>query len=174
MQIPKPFENRIIRDRDFTLTYVKFGFLFRCGLLERVLCSCVQRNTLGKRKDVYNTYRSCIKSHVKTADRAFFRRFPLLYHIDMNFTFALTCMMVAIWLFCGHCETAAELVTNVHRRFRNHPLLRGYAVENLLGEDDDFLDINKRQQFDDYGHMRFGKREQFDDYGHMRFGRNHE
>ncbi|KOC62825.1 Drosulfakinin [Habropoda laboriosa] len=92
----------------------------------------------------------------------------------MNLSFALTCMMAAIWLFCGNCETTSELVRNVHRRFRSRPLLRGYTVENLLGEDDDFLDINKRQQFDDYGHMRFGKREHFDDYGHMRFGRNHE
>ncbi|KOX81045.1 hypothetical protein WN51_09970, partial [Melipona quadrifasciata] len=49
-----------------------------------------------------------------------------------------------------------------------------YNTENLLVEDDDIVDLNKRQQFDDYGHMRFGKREQFEDYGHMRFGRNHE
>lgn len=47
-------------------------------------------------------------------------------------------------------------------------------MESPFSEDDDFLDLNKRQQFDDYGHMRFGKREQFDDYGHMRFGRRHE
>lgn len=47
-------------------------------------------------------------------------------------------------------------------------------MENLLLEEDDFTDLNKRQQFDDYGHLRFGKREQFEDYGHMRFGRSHE
>ncbi|XP_076766151.1 drosulfakinin [Xylocopa sonorina] len=91
----------------------------------------------------------------------------------MNLTFALTCAMTVVWLFCEKCETAHELVNDVHRRFRNHPLLRGYIVEDL-GEDNDFVDLNKRQQFDDYGHMRFGKREQFDDYGHMRFGRSHE
>lgn len=32
--------------------------------------------------------------------------------------------------------------------------------------------VGKRQEFDDYGHMRFGKRgEESDDYGHMRFGK---
>lgn len=47
-------------------------------------------------------------------------------------------------------------------------------VVDILGDDDDLTEINKRQLSDDYGHMRFGKRDQFDDYGHMRFGRNHE
>jgi len=39
------------------------------------------------------------------------------------------------------------------------------------GEDESYF--QKRQQYDDYGHMRFGKRnpKDFDDYGHMRFGR---
>ena len=92
----------------------------------------------------------------------------------MNVTVALAFTMAVIWFFYGKCEAAPEIVNNMRRRFRSRPLLRGYAVENLFGEDDDFLDINKRQQFDDYGHMRFGKREQFDDYGHMRFGRSHE
>ncbi|KAF3426925.1 hypothetical protein E2986_12681 [Frieseomelitta varia] len=92
----------------------------------------------------------------------------------MNFTLALAYAMAVIWLFFAKCETAPELVTNVRRRLRSRPLLRGYNIENLLVEDDDIVDLNKRQQFDDYGHMRFGKREQFEDYGHMRFGRNHE
>ncbi|XP_076176452.1 drosulfakinin [Ptiloglossa arizonensis] len=92
----------------------------------------------------------------------------------MNLTFALPCMMMVIWLFYAKCEAAPELISNVYRKFRSRPLLRGYIVESPFSEDDDFLDLNKRQQFDDYGHMRFGKREQFDDYGHMRFGRRHE
>ncbi|XP_076636685.1 drosulfakinin [Colletes latitarsis] len=92
----------------------------------------------------------------------------------MNLTFALLCTMAVIWLFCAKCEAAPELISNVYRKFRSHPLLRGYTVESSFDEDNDFVDLNKRQQFDDYGHMRFGKREQFDDYGHMRFGRRHE
>ncbi|XP_076675946.1 drosulfakinin [Andrena cerasifolii] len=97
-----------------------------------------------------------------------------LNYTDMNLTSALSCMVAFIWLFCGKCEAAPELVSNVYRRFRSRPLPRGYTVENRFGEDDDFVDLNKRQRFDDYGHMRFGKREQFDDYGHMRFGRSHD
>ncbi|XP_076236800.1 drosulfakinin [Calliopsis andreniformis] len=92
----------------------------------------------------------------------------------MNLTFALSCVMAVIWLFSGKCETAPDFIGNMYRRFRSRPLPRGYIVENRLNEDDDFLDLNKRQNFDDYGHMRFGKREQFDDYGHMRFGRSHD
>nr|CAD7394294.1 unnamed protein product [Timema cristinae] len=45
-------------------------------------------------------------------------------------------------------------------------------MSDFLIDDEDVIDLNKRQS-DDYGHMRFGKRgEQFDDYGHMRFGRS--
>ncbi|XP_016922928.3 uncharacterized protein LOC108004484 [Apis cerana] len=113
-----------------------------------------------------------VKRHVETVDRAFFGRFPILHHTDMNLTFALTCVMAVIWLFFAKCET--EIISNLRRKFRNRPLLREYNVENLLLEEDDFTDLNKRQQFDDYGHLRFGKREQFEDYGHMRFGRSHE
>lgn len=49
------------------------------------------------------------------------------------------------------------------------------ADESLADDDDDEVAnvMNKRQQFDDYGHMRFGKRQRYDDYGHLRFGRNH-
>ncbi|XP_017763111.1 PREDICTED: callisulfakinin [Eufriesea mexicana] len=90
----------------------------------------------------------------------------------MNLAFALTCVMAVIWLFFEKCETAPELISNVHRRFRSRSPLQGYSMENLFREDEDSVDLNKRQQFDDYGHMRFGKREQFDDYGHMRFGRS--
>jgi len=42
-----------------------------------------------------------------------------------------------------------------------------------VGDEDTIM--QKRQQYDDYGHMRFGKRggktNDFDDYGHLRFGR---
>ncbi|XP_053973397.1 uncharacterized protein LOC128888258 [Hylaeus anthracinus] len=92
----------------------------------------------------------------------------------MNLIFALFCTMAVNWLFCANCEAAPEFVSNVYRKFHSRPLRRGYIVESLFGEDDDFLDLNKRQEFDDYGHMRFGKREHFDDYGHLRFGRRHE
>ncbi|KZC08197.1 PREDICTED: uncharacterized protein LOC107186369 [Dufourea novaeangliae] len=92
----------------------------------------------------------------------------------MNLTFALFSIMAVIWLFCGKCGAAPELVSNIYRKFRSRPLLRRNTVENPFGEDEDFFNLNKRQHFDDYGHMRFGKREQFDDYGHMRFGRRHE
>lgn len=49
-------------------------------------------------------------------------------------------------------------------------------MEDLVGEDEDNLRLSKRQQLDDYGHMRFGKRSNNDDeeYGHLRFGRNIE
>ncbi|XP_068972090.1 uncharacterized protein Dsk, partial [Bombus flavifrons] len=47
--------------------------------------------------------------------------------------------------------------------------------ENLLVDHDDFVDfVSKRQQFDDYGHMKFEKREQFEDYDYMRFGKRHD
>lgn len=50
-----------------------------------------------------------------------------------------------------------------------------YNIENLLVDHDDLVDfVSKRQQFDDYGHMKFGKREQFEDYGYMRFGKRHD
>lgn len=50
-----------------------------------------------------------------------------------------------------------------------------YNIENLLVDHDDFVDfVSKRQQFDDYGHMKFGKREQFEDYDYMRFGKRHD
>lgn len=49
-------------------------------------------------------------------------------------------------------------------------------VEDLVGEDEDNLRLSKRQQLDDYGHMRFGKRSNNEDeeYGHLRFGKNIE
>jgi hypothetical protein len=44
-------------------------------------------------------------------------------------------------------------------------------AEDLVGEDEDNLQLSKRQQLDDYGHMRFGKRSRSDHagYGHLRF-----
>uniref|UniRef100_UPI00143A07FF uncharacterized protein LOC117158064 n=1 Tax=Bombus vancouverensis nearcticus TaxID=2705178 RepID=UPI00143A07FF len=48
-------------------------------------------------------------------------------------------------------------------------------LQNLLVDHDDFVDfVSKRQQFDDYGHMKLEKREQFEDYGYMRFGKRHD
>ncbi|XP_077267786.1 drosulfakinin isoform X1 [Temnothorax americanus] len=104
---------------------------------------------------------------------------------DMNLTLALSCM-IAIMLFCGRCKAAPGLITGVHRNLGKHPHIRGYAVEGLMkdlvedlvGEDEDNLRLSKRQQLDDYGHLRFGKRSNGDDeeYGHsyLRFGRNIE
>ncbi|XP_071629084.1 uncharacterized protein Dsk isoform X1 [Temnothorax longispinosus] len=107
---------------------------------------------------------------------------------DMNPTLALSCM-IAIMLFCGRCEAAPGLITGAHRNLGKHPHIRGYAVEGLMkdlvedlvGEDEDNLRLSKRQQLDDYGHLRFGKRSNGDDeeYGHpygryLRFGRNIE
>lgn len=41
----------------------------------------------------------------------------------------------------------------------------------IFDEKEDGL-AKRQEQFDDYGHMRFGKRgEESDDYGHMRFGK---
>jgi len=42
-------------------------------------------------------------------------------------------------------------------------------AEDLIGEDEDNLQLSKRQQLDDYGHMRFGKRSRGDDIGYLRF-----
>ncbi|KAK2583228.1 hypothetical protein KPH14_009246 [Odynerus spinipes] len=73
-----------------------------------------------------------------------------------------------MWLFHGKCTAAPEFIGSVHRQQnKNRAFLRGYAIDDTYGGDDDILDLNKRQQFDDYGHMRFGKRDRFDDYGHM-------
>ncbi|CAD1474980.1 unnamed protein product, partial [Heterotrigona itama] len=136
--------------------------------------NCLNFKLLRLRK-----HRTTIQSHFKVPSlyfdepMYFLGRFFSRHVANMNFTLALTYAMAVIWLFFTKCETAPELVTNVRRRFRSRPLLRGYNMENFLVEDDDIVDLNKRQ-FDDYGHMRFGKREQFEDYGHMRFGRNHE
>lgn len=49
-------------------------------------------------------------------------------------------------------------------------------VEDLVGEDEDNLRLSKRQQLDDYGHMRFGKRSNDEDekYAYLRYGRNIE
>ncbi|XP_015601843.1 uncharacterized protein LOC107270914 [Cephus cinctus] len=91
----------------------------------------------------------------------------------MNITLGFLPIMATLWLVFGHCESIPETSSNVHRRFRSHPLFRGYDIDEQFSEDDDMMEINKRQ-FDDYGHMRFGKRDQFDDYGHLRFGRGHE
>ncbi|CAG9837077.1 unnamed protein product [Diabrotica balteata] len=48
-------------------------------------------------------------------------------------------------------------------------------VSDFIVDEDDFLELPKRQQSsDDYGHLRFGRRngeDISDDYGHMRFGR---
>nr|XP_012232049.1 PREDICTED: uncharacterized protein LOC105677777 isoform X1 [Linepithema humile] len=103
---------------------------------------------------------------------------------DMNLTLALSCMIAIMWLFCGRCKAAPGLITGMHRNLRNHPHIHGYTVEglvkdlveDLVGEDEDSLRLSKRQQLDDYGHMRFGKRSNGEDeeYGHPRFGRNIE
>lgn len=47
-------------------------------------------------------------------------------------------------------------------------------MEDLMGEDEDNLRLSKRQNLDDYGHMRFGKRSNGDndEYGRPRFGRS--
>ncbi|KYQ59344.1 hypothetical protein ALC60_01654 [Trachymyrmex zeteki] len=102
----------------------------------------------------------------------------------MNLTLALSCMIAVMWLFCGRCKAAPGLITGIHRNLGKHPHIRGYAVEglvkdlieDLVGEDEDNLQLSKRQQLDDYGHMRFGKRSNGDDeeYGHSRLGRNIE
>ncbi|XP_043274514.1 uncharacterized protein Dsk [Venturia canescens] len=86
----------------------------------------------------------------------------------------IVCLMALGVLLCGFCEAAAEIAPNLHRRFRNRLPSRGYSGDEFVVEDEDSMELNKRQLFDDYGHMRFGKRDRFDDYGHMRFGRNHE
>lgn len=60
-------------------------------------------------------------------------------------------------------------VLSAYRRDRVNPS----DVEFI--DDPDFMD--KRSNFDDYGHLRFGKRQDgkrnqdWEDYGHMRFGR---
>ncbi|XP_076475242.1 drosulfakinin, partial [Bombus vancouverensis nearcticus] len=115
-----------------------------------------------------------------------------------NITFAPICMMPVIWLFYAKCETAAELVTRVGIKLTQFVIrlikniiyvgaiellcscikitfLLMYNIENLLVDHDDFIDfVSKRQQFDDYGHMKLEKREQFEDYGYMRFGKRHD
>ncbi|XP_033358081.1 callisulfakinin, partial [Bombus vosnesenskii] len=89
-----------------------------------------------------------------------------------NITFAPICMMPVIWLFYAKCETL--IITNLEQRVRGKPVINEYNIENLLVDHDDFVDfVSKRQQFDDYGHMKLEKREQFEDYGYMRFGKRH-
>jgi len=63
----------------------------------------------------------------------------------------------------------------LYRRYSMEGLVKD-LVEDLVGEDEDNLRLSKRQQLDDYGHMRFGKRSNDEDeeYGHPRFGRNIE
>lgn len=56
-------------------------------------------------------------------------------------------------------------------RVRYRARLSPGPPERFVIEDDDIIELSKKQM-DDYGHLRFGKREdQFDDYGHLRFGR---
>ncbi|XP_012255947.2 callisulfakinin [Athalia rosae] len=95
----------------------------------------------------------------------------------MSAKFLIILIMVMFgWLLNDHqCQAARESTSNANRRFYGHPLFPGrYPVVDILGEDEEITELNKRQLSDDYGHMRFGKRDQFDDYGHMRFGRNHD
>ncbi|KAK6623091.1 hypothetical protein RUM43_008943 [Polyplax serrata] len=57
-------------------------------------------------------------------------------------------------------------VFETRHQFTRFPIL-GFLPDNKH----DLLE-KKQDQFDDYGHMRFGKRgEDMDDYGHMRFGK---
>ncbi|XP_046734083.1 uncharacterized protein LOC124404187 [Diprion similis] len=95
--------------------------------------------------------------------------------MSMKFSLILITVIFA-WLLNGHQTHAVrESASNVNRRFYGRPLFPGrYPTVDILGDDEDITELNKRQLSDDYGHMRFGKREQFDDYGHMRFGRNHD
>lgn len=67
----------------------------------------------------------------------------------------------------------------IYRMFCRRYAVEGLVkdlIEDLVGEDEDNLQLSKRQQLDDYGHMRFGKRSNGDDeeYGHSRLGRNIE
>lgn len=88
--------------------------------------------------------------------------------------------------FSRRCETFDDLKKSTiysilaiscafYRRYAVEGLVKD-LVEDLVGEDEDSLQLSKRQQLDDYGHMRFGKRSNGDDeeYGHSRFGRNIE
>ncbi|XP_043467793.1 drosulfakinins [Leptopilina heterotoma] len=85
--------------------------------------------------------------------------------------------LATIWLLFGKTETKSnsEHLSVRPRIFHNLPLFPRFAVEDqIFDEDEDIPHPNKRQKFDDYGHMRFGKRDQFEDYGHLRFGRNQQ
>lgn len=65
----------------------------------------------------------------------------------------------------------------------NRPIfvLSAYRRDRINPSELEFIDdpdlIDKRSNFDDYGHLRFGKRQDgkrnqdWEDYGHMRFGR---
>ncbi|KAH0944647.1 hypothetical protein HN011_005536 [Eciton burchellii] len=85
---------------------------------------------------------------------------------------------MVMWIFCGKCKAAPGFI-DIHRNLGNYPYIHGYAIKNLMndfaedlvGEDEDNLQLSKRQQLDDYGHMRFGKRSRSDHagYGHLRF-----
>ncbi|EEB11923.1 drosulfakinins precursor, putative [Pediculus humanus corporis] len=47
-------------------------------------------------------------------------------------------------------------------------------ISLVLERKQDNMADKRQDQFDDYGHMRFGKRgEDLDDYGHMRFGKRY-
>ncbi|KAL0115517.1 hypothetical protein PUN28_010796 [Cardiocondyla obscurior] len=102
----------------------------------------------------------------------------------MNLTLALSCM-IAVMLFCGRCKAAptfgiisngnypriADILRDKTLKSRGSYVVKD--MEDLVGEDEDSLRFSKRQQLDDYGHMRFGKRSNEDDkYGYPRFGRN--
>ncbi|XP_033228349.1 drosulfakinins [Belonocnema kinseyi] len=94
----------------------------------------------------------------------------------MNQSTSLFLTLMTIWFLSGKSESKSnsQHLSGHQHFFHNLPLLRSFALEDqLFEEDEDIPHPNKRQNFDDYGHMRFGKRDQFEDYdGHLRFGRN--
>ncbi|EZA62204.1 hypothetical protein DMN91_001898 [Ooceraea biroi] len=94
----------------------------------------------------------------------------------MNQFFMLFYIMMVMWMFYGKCKAAPGFI-GIHRNLENYPYVHRYALESLMndfaedlvGEDEDNLQLSKRQQLDDYGHMRFGRRSLGDDigYGHL-------
>ncbi|XP_017780371.1 PREDICTED: uncharacterized protein LOC108565434 [Nicrophorus vespilloides] len=105
--------------------------------------------------------------------------------------FMMKLLLVAMCLILMACNdgasagpAGASVPTEANRRIRSRPFLRvsprtigQYArfkpdLGDFIVDDDDFFELNKRQNSDDYGHLRFGKREDFDDYGHLRYGRS--
>ncbi|KAL0273862.1 UNVERIFIED_CONTAM: hypothetical protein PYX00_006444 [Menopon gallinae] len=85
--------------------------------------------------------------------------------------------MTAVFLLSYLCIPEEAMGTassskSRHLERRHHLGRLPVANDILIQARADVIGKRRQEQFDDYGHMRFGKRgESSEDYGHMRFGK---